>query len=288
MRRPLSPGLLLFVSLLPLLVLAFIFVKGPVQEPARIQVRTAAQKVPPPRTLPAPANEAALPPPAKEGRASLAAIIIDDLGYNLEPVQIICAFKQPVTVSILPFAPATLETARLAGEGGLEIMLHLPLEALHQKMEKASQGTIYTSMTAEEIRKNVWASLAEVPGCRGVNNHTGSMVTEDDRMMPVILGILKEKNLFFIDSRTSPNSIAFETARSMGVHSAARRTFLDDSLEEAAIKRQLEELFRVARANGRAVGIGHARKETLQALGKYLGLADAYGVKLVFASAVVE
>ena len=288
MRRSLSPGLLLFVSLLPLLVLAFIFVKRPVQETARIQVRTAAQKVPPSRTLPAPANEAALPPPAKEVRASLAAIIIDDLGYNLEPVQIICAFKRPVTVSILPFAPATLETARLAGEGGLEIMLHLPLEALHQKMEKASQGTIYTSMTAEEIRKNVLASLAEVPGCRGVNNHTGSMVTEDDRMMPVILGVLKEKNLFFIDSRTSPNSIAFETARSMGVPSAARRTFLDDSLEEASIKRQLEELFRVARANGRAVGIGHARKETLQALGKYLSLADAYGVKLVFASAVVE
>ncbi|MCX6564646.1 MAG: divergent polysaccharide deacetylase family protein [Candidatus Aminicenantes bacterium] len=288
MRRSLSPGLLLFVSLLPLLILAFIFVKSPVQETERIQVRIAAQKVPPPRTLPALENEAALPPPAKEVRASLAAIIIDDLGYNLEPVQIICAFKRPVTVSILPFAPATLETARLAREGGLEIMLHLPLEALHQKMEKASQGTIYTSMTAEEIRKNVLASLAEVPGCRGVNNHTGSMVTEDDRMMPVILGVLKEKNLFFIDSRTSPNSIAFETARSMGVPSAARRTFLDDNLEEAAIKRQLEELFRVARANGRAVGIGHARKETLQALGKYLGLADAYGVKLVFASVVVE
>ena len=288
MRRALSPALLLLVSLLPLLAVAFIFVKCPAKRAEPAQPRAAAQKDPAPRKPPALDIYEAPAPPAEEVRTSLAAVIIDDLGYSLEPVQAICAFKRPVTVSILPFAPATLETARLAREGGLEIMLHLPLEALHQKMEKASQGTIYTSMTAAEIRKNVLASLAEVPGCRGVNNHTGSMVTEDDRMMPVILGVLKEKNLFFIDSRTSPNSIAFETARSMGVPSAARRTFLDDSLEEAAIKRQLEELFRVARANGRAVGIGHARKETLQALGKYLSLADAYGVKLVFASAVVE
>lgn len=288
MRRALSPSLLLFVSLLPLFVLALIFVKGPAEKTEPVHPPAAAQKIPAPRKPPRLANEEAPAPPAEDIRTRLAAVIIDDLGYNLKSIQAICAFKRPVTVSILPFAPATLETARLARDGGLEIMLHLPLEALHQKMEKAPQGTIYTSMTADEIRKNVLASLAEVPGCRGVNNHTGSMVTEDDRMMPVILGVLKEKNLFFIDSRTSPNSIAFATAQSLGVRAAARQVFLDDAPDEASIRARIEELFRLARANGRAVGIGHARKETLQALGKYLSLADAFGVRLVFASAVVE
>ena len=288
MRRSLSPALLLLISLLPLIVLGLIFVRRPAEKTGPVEPRASAQKIPAPRKPPRLENEAAPEPPAKDVRTGSAAVIIDDLGYSLESIQAIRAFKRPVTVSILPFAPETLETARLAREGGLEIMLHLPLEALHQKMEKASQGTIYTSMSADEIRKNVLASLAEIPGARGVNNHTGSMVTEDDRMMPIILGVLKEKNLFFIDSRTTPNSIAFATARSLGVPAAARQVFLDDVPDEAEIKARIEELFRLARTNGRAVGIGHARKETLQALGKYLSLADAFGVRLVFASALVE
>jgi uncharacterized protein len=287
MRRELSPALLLVVSLLPLLLAALIFIKRPAEKAAPAPTR-AAEKVPAPRTPPALESHNAPAPAAGSVRTGRAAIILDDFGYSLEFIQDVCAIKRPLTVAILPFAPLTSVTARLAREAGLEIMLHLPLEALHQKMDKATQGTIYTSMSAAEIRKNVLASLDEVPGCRGVNNHTGSMVTEDDRMMPVILGVLKEKNLFFIDSRTSPNSIAFDTARSMGVAAAARHVFLDDDLAEAAIKGQLEELFRRARETGRAVGIGHARKETLLALGKYLGLAEAYGVTLVFASALVE
>jgi len=288
MRRPLSPVLLLLVSLMPLLIALFFFMKPPARKAEPAPIPIAAQRLPPPGIIPPSENQDAPPPAAKDVRAGRAALIIDDLGYSLDAVRTLCALKRPITVSILPFAPPTSESVRLAREGGLEIMLHLPLEALHQKSERASEGTIYTRMTAAEIRKTVLASLAEVPGCRGVNNHTGSMITEDVRIMPVILAVLKEKKLFFIDSRTTPNTIAFDTAQSMGVPTAARRIFLDDASDETSIKARIEDLFRLARDNGRAIGIGHARKETLLALEKHLSLADAYNVKLVFVSALVE
>jgi len=281
--------MLLAVSLLPLLFVLFVFVRRPAEKPAPVPVLTVTERLPPSRILPALKEDREAPAPApQQARAGRAALIIDDLGNSLDAIQILCGLKRPVTASILPFSPATQGTVRLARENGLEVMCHLPLEALHQKIDKASEGTIYTSMTAAEIRKNVLASLDAVPGCRGVNNHTGSMVTEDDRMMPVILSVLKERKLFFIDSRTSPNSIAFNTAVDMGVPAAARQVFLDDVPGEASIKARIEELSRLARDNGQAIGIGHARPETLQALVKYLSLADVYNVKLVFASALVE
>jgi hypothetical protein len=107
-------------------------------------------------------------------------------------------------------------------------------------------------------------------------------------MMPVILSVLKERNLYFVDSMTTPESVAYDTARRMGVPAAMRRVFLDQNPGEDWIRARIVDLLRSARQYGRAVGIGHARPETLAALQKYLGLAADYGVTLVPASHIVE
>ena len=286
MRRTLSFPLLFLFSVI-LLLIVFLLIECPAKKNGPAPASKTA--------LPGKGGEREIPPGPKTaaGRqaqpvvsAGKAAVIMDDLGNSLEAVRAVCALKQPVTVAILPFTPAARETAREARAGGLEIMLHLPLESLHQKISTASAGTIYTSMSGEEIRRNVEACLDQIPGCQGVNNHAGSMITEDDRIMPVILEVLKERGLYFIDSRTSKNTIAFDTARRMGVPAASRQVFLDGDLTEAAIKAKIEELFQAARDKGQAVGICHPKKETLVALEKYLGSAGAYGVKLVFASEI--
>ena len=230
-----------------------------------------------------PAN---LKPSALAGREALAAVIIDDLGNNLEAARALCGFGRSVTAAILPFASKTAETAALAAGCGAEIMLHLPLEALEPK--EAAAGRISSGMSAAEVRARVNECIDQVPGCRGVNNHEGSRTTEDPSLMPVILGVLKERRLYFIDSLTSQASIAYDTARRMGVPSAVRRVFLDSDPGEEAIRRRLAELFRAARTHGRAVGIGHARRETMDALGRHLGMAEDYGVRLVAASAIVD
>jgi polysaccharide deacetylase 2 family uncharacterized protein YibQ len=230
-----------------------------------------------------PETKPAGPPPRKK-----AAIIVDDLGYSLEAVQILCSLKKPITLSILPFAPLTQKTAELARDAGLEMMLHLPLESLSRSAKKSpSEVMIFKGMNRDEIKRDVEACLQQIPWSKGVNNHTGSRITEDPGMMRVILEVLKDKGLYFIDSRTTRYSVAFDQALMLGVPSASRKVFIDAVDNGGAIQAKLEELFGLAREKGQAVGICHARPETLRALQKYVGLAKDYGVELVFASEVV-
>jgi len=288
MRRTLPPPLL-FLPLVVLILVIFVFIKGPAkkQEPPKAAKTAPSYKIPKREASPPQKKEADRPQKPEAPRPK-AAVIIDDLGYSLEAARTICALRQPVTVAILPFASSTLETAQVAHECGLEIMLHLPLESLLQKSGNSFGGMISAGMTREEIQRNILSCLEQIPWSSGVNNHEGSKITEDAEMMPEILEVLKDKGLYFIDSRTTRDSIAFETAKLMGVRAASRQVFLDGDLNETAIKAKIGELFRLAQARGRAVGICHPKKETLAALEKYLGLAADYGIKLVFASEIVE
>jgi polysaccharide deacetylase 2 family uncharacterized protein YibQ len=106
--------------------------------------------------------------------------------------------------------------------------------------------------------------------------------------MKIILGTLKEKNLYFIDSRTSAKSIAFELARQMGIPSAERRVFLDAENSVASLKKRLNQLFRIAEKEGKAVGIGHPSAETLRALQECSALAQKHNLKIVPASQIVN
>ena len=230
-----------------------------------------------------PETKPAGPPPRKK-----AAIIVDDLGYSLEAVQVLRSLKKPITLSILPFAPLTRKTVELGRDAGLEMILHLPLESWSRPSKKnPAEVMISKGMSGDEIKRDVEACLEQIPWSKGVNNHTGSRITEDPEMMRIILEVLKAKGLYFIDSRTTRNSVAFDQALQMGVPSASRKVFIDAVENEDAIRAKLGELFGLAREKGQAVGIGHARPETLRALQKYVGLAEGYGVELVFASEVV-
>jgi uncharacterized protein len=226
-------------------------------------------------------------PNGKAGDSARAAIIMDDMGNSLESIRELCALGRPITAAVLPFAAETRPTVDAAAACGLEVMLHLPLESLH-KPRRTPEGTISAGMTRDEVRRGVQACLDQVPGCVGVNNHAGSKVTEDGATMPVILEVIRDKGLYFIDSRTTSATVAYETARRLGLRAAGRDVFLDGTLDDTAIKARIEELFRIARDRGRAVGICHPKPETLAALRKYIALAESYGVTLVFASEIVE
>jgi polysaccharide deacetylase 2 family uncharacterized protein YibQ len=217
----------------------------------------------------------------------MAAIIIDDIGYNMDLVRALGAMNRPLTLAVLPACPHTRESAQAALGLGLEVMLHLPLEALQPGAARAP-GTIDTNMPRAEIERRVAAFLDEVPGARGVNNHTGSKATEDPAVMISVLEVIKARGLYFIDSRTSSRTVAYDAAKALGIPSASRRVFLDQPPGVDAVRSRLEELFRLARRDGTAVGIGHARPETVEALKTGLALADAAGVKLVFASRIVR
>lgn len=227
------------------------------------------------------------PPPPVAGRKPAAAVIIDDAGFNLALVRELAALGRPLTIAILPDAPLAAETAALAARSGLEIMLHLPLEAAGVAAG-APIDTIRSGMDAETIRAKMESFLRRVPGARGVNNHTGSRATEDAAVMLSILEVVKAHGLYFVDSRTTRGSVAYTAARALAVPAAERRVFLDQPPGKATVKARLRELFAAAKKQGTAIGIGHAKRETVAALREFLALADAEGVELVFASAVVR
>jgi len=301
MRRPLSPILrLLAAGAFGVLLIVIVTRRAwreeaPASRPASHPPHVTEPRAPAPPGRPrpdarAPAAKTPAPPTRMlraPGEPARAAIIMDDLGNSLEPLQELCALGAKVTASILPFAAETRPSAEAAKACGLEVMLHLPLESLTPPA-RTPTGTISSGMSGEEVRADILACIEQVPGCRGVNNHAGSKATEDTVLMPEILGVLRSKGLYFIDSRTTSATVAYETARALGVPAAERNVFLDVVLEDGAIKSRIEELFRIARDAGRAVGICHPKPETLAALRKYLGLAPAYGVTLVFASEIVD
>lgn len=228
-------------------------------------------------------------PAARKPAEPTAAIIVDDLGYSLEALENIQAIGCPVTVAILPYASLTAESVRLAEACGFEIMLHLPLESTEAKNGAPSiAGTIFEGMPDAEVRTAVEKALARVPGARGVNNHTGSLATEEARVMRPVFEVLKARRLYFVDSRTSSSSVAYDEARKAGVRAAVRKVFLDAEPGADKIGEKLGELLRLAKKHGRAVGICHPKRESLAALAMQIGLAEAYGVRLVFASKIVD
>lgn len=208
-------------------------------------------------------DQAVLSPPA--GNKPKLAIIIDDMGYRQQTGDKMLGLPLNLTFSFLPFGPHTTELSRKALALKRDILLHLPLEPTDPKW-KLGQGMLFLAMSTEEIEKNFSADLAQVPMAVGVNNHMGSLFTENTQAMEKLLRVLEKKDLFFVDSITTPKTVGGELASAMGIKTASRRIFLDNELDEEKIIRQLEKLVTQAEKNGAAVGIGHPFPTTLKAL----------------------
>lgn len=231
-------------------------------------------------------EEAAAPPSPPK---NLVAIIIDDMGDSLEVLQEICDLGQPITISILPHSQYAEETARIAHENGLEVMLHLPGESLnHEEGNNSTTGLIKSDMGEEDVRSLVEESLSLVPYIKGVNNHMGSKITQEEPVMRPILDLLKSRDLYFLDSRTTAESIAFDLARKMGLRTAFRNVFLDTTVGVDYSKRKIIDLFKFSQKTGKAIAIGHPFPETLQALRENISLLKKYKVTPVFVSEIIS
>ncbi len=217
------------------------------------------------------------------------ALIMDDMGNSLETLDELIGLGRPVTVSILPYSTHAAETARIAHENGLEVLLHLPLESLNNREAMANtEGMILAGMTEPDIVRLFEESYARVPFAAGTNNHMGSRFTAERDLMRVLLRPLKEKGLFFVDSRTTAKTVALDEARKMGVPSTERDIFLDADEDRGRIRGRLVELFQKARKKGHAVGICHPFPETLAVLKSSFRLVDAYGLEPVPVSRLVR
>ncbi|MFH1125383.1 MAG: divergent polysaccharide deacetylase family protein [Pseudomonadota bacterium] len=204
------------------------------------------------------------------GEPPKVAIIIDDLGPEREIAEAFIRLDIPLSISVLPLTPYSRLIARKAGKKGRELLLHLPMEPKDYPEVNPGPGVLLAAMEEDEIRKVLDENLRSVPGVRGVNNHMGSRFTEREEKMAVLLGELKRRNLFYVDSRTTRETVAFDVAKRVGVPTVRRGVFLDNDLSPRAMTFQIERLLGMARHSGSAVGIGHPHEETLMLLKKFL------------------
>ena len=215
------------------------------------------------------------------------AIILDDLGSERAAAEAVFSLPYSLTISVLPNHEHSAEIAQEAQRRGYQVLLHLPMQSVANEKPEAQE--LHPGMPAAEVSSLVDQFLKNVPGVVGVNNHQGSQATANRGVMEELMPVLGEHHLFYVDSRTTAATVAYQTAQEFGIPSAFRNVpFLDDVAEVAAVRKQLELALRGAREKGEAIAIGHPHSATLQALSEVLPRAQAQGVRLVFVSELVH
>jgi len=274
-------------------------------------VSSAHHSSPPPAITASPESSSAAPQPLVEAEASPAfspsaalpvassstpaahprakariAIIIDDLGNSREMAAGFIDAPMPLTLAVLPLLPGSADIAGQARQSGKTVILHLPLE--NASGINPGPGTIRVGMKPGAIKEQVAVNLESVPGAEGVNSHEGSRATTDLVVMKTIIQSLGERRLYFIDSRTTPDSLGETVARLEGVPFARRHVFLDNQDNVSAIREQIRQLGQLALIQGSALGIGHARPATLEALKVEVPILETEGIFLVPARELVR
>ena len=258
---------------------------------ARLQFRPLRVAAPPPPKAlpPPPAPRPALPPPTSltpppPGSGGRVAIVMDDLGRDLASARELLAIDLGVTFAIIPQNEAAPQVATLAHQSGREVMIHMPMEPQGYPRTNPGVDALLLSRSDEEIRALVRGYRQRVPYAVGGNNHMGSRFTESREKMAVVLEELRQAGLFFVDSRTSNRSVAFETARELGVATVRRDIFLDNVRTVPAIRGEIRRMVGIAKKSGEALAICHPYPETFAALRAEVGYLRAQGIRVVPAS----
>lgn len=188
-------------------------------------------------------------------------IIIDDFGYSGDGTNEMLALDIPFTAAVMPFSEHTVKDAEAVNSAGKEIIVHMPMESLTGKPSWVGDKAVKTTMTDDEIKLRVNEGLNEVKYAVGINNHMGSKIMEDERSIGAVIDIAAEKDLIFVDSKTTPNSKAEDACSKKGVSYFSRNVFLDSTDDIEVVKRQLLKTADIAIKNGTAIAIGHVGPE---------------------------
>ncbi len=221
------------------------------------------------------------------------AIVLDDWGNNSSHLALLYRIRIPLTVAVLPNLRYSDLVALEAGRKGYQVILHLPMEAHGNRSSEAD--TLLCAAEPAVLQAQAARLLDQIPGISGVNNHQGSLATEDHVLMGIVMQGLKDRGLFFLDSMTTSRSVCSDAARAIGVPFAKRDVFLDlpqgkldDGQVRQYIRMQLEKLCDIALRKGSAIGIGHDRLSTLDVLREVVPFFRKRGIRFVYISELVK
>jgi polysaccharide deacetylase 2 family uncharacterized protein YibQ len=223
--------------------------------------------------------------PAPAGGWKLA-IVVDDAGYNLTKLRSLLKFPGKLTVAVLPKVLYSTRSAELIHAAGKEVLLHLPMQP--EGTEDPGPGVVTIDQDQVQIRSTLQDDLATVPYAAGINNHMGSLATQDKAVMQAVFAYCEEHNLFFLDSKTTATSVIGALAPDYNLPVLARDVFLDNDRGKTQIKAALAGGMELARKKGYAVLIGHVHDELIEVLLEMYPLFIQQGFRLVTLSELLQ
>jgi len=253
-----------FAAIILILIVASIVTLLVACPPVTDKGSPAQKQTPPPAASPSmgsPAAEGVPPGHPQLEKHGMLAIIIDDAGYNMGELQQFLDLPGPMTVAVLPNLPHSREAARRVLAAGKDLILHCPMEP--KGSEDPGPGALRTEQSKGEIEALLAAAFASVPGAEGMNNHMGSRATADEALMRSVLGFLKREGKFYVDSRTTVETVGPRIARELGVPSTQRDVFIDADTTEAEITAAFIKGTEEAKTRGSAVLIGHVQNRAV-------------------------
>ena len=214
------------------------------------------------------------------------AIIIDDIGDNRAKGMAAINLPGAITYAFLPHTPHSFELAETAHLLGKEVILHAPME--NKQGLRLGPGALEQHHSSHQLRSILTTGLDSIPHVSGMNNHMGSLLTEDRSKMADVMAVAKKRGLFFIDSVTTSNTVAWQVARENGIPYLTRDVFLDNEQRWQYIHGQFKQALKLAVQQGHAVLIGHPYPETVRYLSEALPILDQLGIRLVTASELLK
>jgi uncharacterized protein len=210
------------------------------------------------------------------------AIVIDDLGHHYERGKALVDMPYPLTLSFLPGRKYTLELSKRAYLSGKEVMLHAPME--NTRKLALGFGGLTSDMDKLAVQRSLQTSIVGVPHLVGLNNHMGSALTQNPKAMSWVMELVASYPLYFLDSKTSADSVAASTARRYGIPTMVRDVFLDHEQTSAYVEEQFEKLLNIAQRKGQAIAIAHPHKITIEFLNRALPTLGERGITIATAS----
>ena len=211
-------------------------------------------------------------------------IVIDDFGYRNDEISDgFLELDARLTYAIIPGHRYSTSFGEKAVESGYEVIVHMPMENTG-KTYGEEEFVLMTAMDNETIQRRLNNAIEEIPTAIGMNNHQGSKASADQNIMSNVAKVMKERGLFFLDSRTTIETIGETTMEVFGVPTARRNIFLDNEDDEEKIEKQLMKLVKRSEEVGSAIGIGHVKPKTLNVLSDQIPKLKKKGYKFEFVS----
>jgi uncharacterized protein len=209
-------------------------------------------------------------------------IIIDDMGHSRSLGRQALALPGALNFAFLPHTPHGAELAQQAHASGKEVMLHAPMSNILD--QPLGPGALTPDLSRSHFLARLKVALRDIPHVRGLNNHMGSELTQQRQPMEWVMEALAENGLYFVDSRTTAQSVAARTAATYGLPHLSRHVFLDNERSAEAISQRFMESVKIAERDGLAVVIGHPYQQTIDYLQQALPQLERRGISLIHAS----